>query len=43
MISLKRFATVEEISGPAAFLLSNDASYMTGETITVAGGMAAGL
>ena len=38
-IPLKRYATVEEIAGPAAFLLSADASYMTGETIVVGGGI----
>jgi dehydrogenase/reductase SDR family member 4 len=38
-ILLKRYATVEEIAGPAAFLLSADASYMTGETIVVGGGI----
>ncbi|XP_059621766.1 dehydrogenase/reductase SDR family member 4-like [Phlebotomus argentipes] len=36
---MKRMGTVEEIAGPAAFLLSDDASYITGETLIVAGEM----
>ncbi|XP_055690757.1 dehydrogenase/reductase SDR family member 4-like [Lutzomyia longipalpis] len=36
---IKRMGRVEEIAGPAAFLLSEDASYITGETLIVAGGI----
>lgn len=35
---LKRMGTVEEVSGAAAFLCSEDASYITGETLVMAGG-----
>jgi dehydrogenase/reductase SDR family protein 4 len=35
---LKRVGNPEEIAGTAAFLCSDDASYITGETIVVAGG-----
>jgi NAD(P)-dependent dehydrogenase (short-subunit alcohol dehydrogenase family) len=38
---LKRAATPEEIAGAVAFLCSDDASYVTGETIAVDGGMMA--
>ncbi|XP_055691049.1 dehydrogenase/reductase SDR family member 4-like [Lutzomyia longipalpis] len=38
-IPMKRIARPEEIAGPAAFLLSDDASYITGETVVVGGGM----
>jgi 3-oxoacyl-[acyl-carrier protein] reductase len=37
-IALKRFATPEEIAPMIVFLLSQMASYMTGETVTVDGG-----
>lgn len=37
-IPMKRAATPEEIAGPATFLMSDDARYITGETIVVAGG-----
>jgi len=36
---MKRIGTVEEISKVAAFLASDDASYITGQVITVDGGM----
>ena len=36
---MKRAGTPEEISGAAAFLCSPDASYITGETIVIAGGV----
>lgn len=39
MIPMKRFASPDEISGTVAFLVSDDASYVTGETIVAAGGM----
>ena len=35
---MKRVGQPEEIAGTAAFLCSDDASYVTGETIIVAGG-----
>ncbi|CAB1351538.1 unnamed protein product [Coregonus sp. 'balchen'] len=38
-LSIKRFGKPEEIGGVIAFLCSKDASYITGETITVTGGM----
>lgn len=38
---LGRIATVEEIVAPALFLASDDASYVTGATLLVDGGMAA--
>jgi dehydrogenase/reductase SDR family member 4 len=37
-IFMKRAGTPDEIAGTAAFLCSNDASYITGETILVDGG-----
>jgi len=41
MVPLGRFGAPAEIAGAVAFLASSDASYMTGEEITVAGGMQA--
>ena len=38
-VPLGRFGTVEEVSGIVAFLASDRASYITGATIDVAGGM----
>lgn len=38
MIPMKRFGEPSECSSAAAFLVSDDASYITGETIVVAGG-----
>ncbi|KAM4564794.1 dehydrogenase/reductase SDR family member 4 [Fundulus diaphanus] len=38
-LSIKRIGEPEEIGGTIAFLCSDDASYITGETITVTGGM----
>lgn len=34
---LKRLGTAKEISAATTFLASNDASYITGETLVVAG------
>jgi dehydrogenase/reductase SDR family protein 4 len=36
---LGRVSEPREMGGPAAFLCSEDASYVTGETLVVAGGM----
>jgi NAD(P)-dependent dehydrogenase (short-subunit alcohol dehydrogenase family) len=41
--ALRRFATVEELVPALLFLLDPANSYMTGETVTVDGGMSAGL
>uniref|UniRef100_H3D8L1 Dehydrogenase/reductase (SDR family) member 4 n=1 Tax=Tetraodon nigroviridis TaxID=99883 RepID=H3D8L1_TETNG len=38
-LSIKRIGQVEEIGGVVAFLCSEEASYITGETITASGGM----
>ncbi|XP_050446154.1 dehydrogenase/reductase SDR family member 4-like isoform X2 [Cataglyphis hispanica] len=38
-IAMKRLGTSEEIASVAAFLASDDASYITGETIAVTGGL----
>ncbi|XP_018567175.1 dehydrogenase/reductase SDR family member 4-like [Anoplophora glabripennis] len=38
-IPLNRAGSTEEVSGTAAFLASDDASYITGETIVVGGGV----
>ena len=40
MIPLQRFGTAEEIGRIAAFLLSDDARYVTGQVIQVDGGLA---
>ncbi len=40
MIPMKRFGTPEEVAAVVGFLLSDAASYMTGETLSVNGGMA---
>ncbi len=38
-IPLKRFGSPEDIAGVVAFLAGEDAAYMTGQTVTVCGGM----
>ncbi|XP_054015072.1 uncharacterized protein LOC128895999 [Hylaeus anthracinus] len=38
-IPMQRFGETNDIAGVAAFLASNDAAYITGETIVAAGGM----
>ncbi|XP_070196495.1 dehydrogenase/reductase SDR family member 4-like isoform X1 [Littorina saxatilis] len=42
-IPMHRFGTTEECAGATSFLVSDDSSYMTGETIVVSGGMASRL
>lgn len=39
MVSLRRLGTPEEVAGPVAFLLSEDASYITGAILNVSGGL----
>ena len=36
---LKRLGVPEDVGGVASFLCSDDAKYITGETIVVSGGM----
>lgn len=43
VIVCDRFGEPQECAGAVAFLVSEDASYMTGETVVVAGGMQAHL
>ncbi|MCM1327928.1 MAG: 3-oxoacyl-[acyl-carrier-protein] reductase [Ruminococcus sp.] len=38
-IAMKRYGTVEEIAGVVSFLCSADASYVTGQTIEISGGL----
>jgi 3-oxoacyl-[acyl-carrier protein] reductase len=40
MTSLKRFGTTEEVAKVAMFLLSDDAKYITGQVLSVDGGLA---
>ena len=42
-VPMRRFANIEELSTALIFLLDPQNSYMTGETLTIDGGMAAGL
>ncbi len=39
MIPLKRFGTAAEVAGVVRFLASSEASYITGETIAISGGI----
>ncbi|XP_022912558.2 uncharacterized protein [Onthophagus taurus] len=39
LIPMHKFGTPQDMGATAAFLASNDSDYMTGETMTVAGGM----
>lgn len=38
-IAMRRFGEVDEIAGVVSFLLSDDASYVTGQTIEISGGL----
>ncbi len=38
-IAMKRYGSVEEIAGVVSFLASDDASYVTGQTIEISGGL----
>lgn len=38
-IAMKRYGTVDEISGVVSFLASDDASYVTGQIIEISGGL----
>src|SRR5439155_11314261 len=38
-IPLRRFATTDEIAAAVAFLASEDAAYITGQTLSVSGGL----
>ena len=42
-VPMRRFAAIEELSAALIFLLDPENSYMTGEILTIDGGMAAGL
>ena len=42
MIPLKRIGSPEEIASVAAFLASDDASYLTGQVLRVDGGLSLG-
>jgi NAD(P)-dependent dehydrogenase (short-subunit alcohol dehydrogenase family) len=35
---LRRFGSVEEVSGAAVFLASDEASFITGQTLSINGG-----
>lgn len=39
MIAMKRYGQVDEIAGVISFLVSDDASYVTGQTIEISGGL----
>ena len=41
-IPLKRFGTPEDVVGPIAFLLSDDAAYVTGQVLNIDGGIVNG-
>lgn len=42
-IPMNRLGSSEEMAGVVSFLVSDDASYITGETIVASGGMSARL
>lgn len=39
VIAMKRYGTVDEIAGVVSFLVSDDASYVTGQVIEISGGL----
>ena len=39
VIAMRRYGTVDEIAGVVSFLVSDDASYVTGQTIEISGGL----
>lgn len=39
VIAMKRYGTVDEIAGVVSFLVSEDASYITGQVIEISGGL----
>jgi NAD(P)-dependent dehydrogenase (short-subunit alcohol dehydrogenase family) len=41
-VPMQRWATADEIAGPAVFLASDAASFVTGQALTVDGGLSAG-
>ena len=42
-IPLRRFGSTDEVAAVAAFLVSSDAAYVTGETVVISGGLHARL
>ncbi len=38
-VAMKRYGTVEEVAGVVSFLVSDSASYVTGQTIEISGGL----
>jgi 3-oxoacyl-[acyl-carrier-protein] reductase len=38
-VPLRRFGTPEEVAALAAFLVSDEAAYITGEVINISGGL----
>jgi 3-oxoacyl-[acyl-carrier protein] reductase len=40
LIPMRRLGTPEEVAGVVAFLFSDDAAYITGQVISVNGGLA---
>ncbi len=39
LVPLRRFGTPEEVAALAAFLVSDEAAYITGEVINISGGL----
>lgn len=39
MVALKRYGQVDEVAGTVSFLVSDDASYITGQVIEISGGL----
>ena len=38
LLLIKRFGTVDDLTGAAIFLASDESSYMTGQTLSINGG-----